>query len=124
MLDASGGLDIGDHTTIGTNALIWSHTSVFANLTFDNRIGSPLNARKRTTIGKGCFIAGPSVIQLGVTIGDRSVVMSMSTVTEDIPSNSLVGGSPARIIREIDDAFIEEQIARFREEGLLDPDRS
>ena len=50
MLDASGGLDIGDHTTIGTNALVWSHTSVFANLTMDNRIGSPLNARKKTVI--------------------------------------------------------------------------
>jgi acetyltransferase-like isoleucine patch superfamily enzyme len=123
VLDASGGLEIGDHTSIGLSVMIWSHTSFLANLTMDNRIGSPLIARKATRIGSGCFIAGPSVVYHGVSIGDRTVVTPMSTVTEDVPGNCMIGGSPARGIREIDDEFIEEQIARFREEGLLEPDR-
>lgn len=120
MLDASGGLEVGDHTTIGASALVWSHTSVLASLAMDNRIGSPLIARRKTSIGRGCFIGGPCVIYSGVSIGDRTVVMPMSVVTSDIPGNCMVAGSPAKVIREIDDAYIEAQIQQYREEGALD----
>ena len=77
-LDASGGLKIGDHTSIGLYVMIYSHTSFLANLTFNNVIGSPLIHREPTTIGRGCFIAGPSVIYPGVNIGNRVVVLPMS----------------------------------------------
>lgn len=115
VLDASGGLEIGDHTSIGLSVYIWSHTSFLANLTFNNIIGNPLIIRAKTKIGKGCFIAGHSVIYHGVSIGDRTIVMPMSVVTKDIPGNCIVGGSPAKIIREIDDEFIEEQIKNLKD---------
>ncbi len=111
VLDASGGLSIGDHTSIGLGVYIWSHTSFLNNLTFNNGVrNSKLLIRKKTTIGKGCFIGGPSVIYHGVTIGDRVVVLPMSVVTKDIPSNCIVAGSPAKVIREIDDDFINAQV--------------
>lgn len=119
ILDASGGLEIGDHTSIGLNVMIWSHTSFLANITMDNKIGNPLIARSKTTIGSGCFIAGPSVIYHGVTIGDRTIVMPMSVVTKDIPGNCIVGGSPAKVIRTIDDDFVETQIQKFKDLGQL-----
>ena len=119
VLDASGGLEIGAHTSVGLNVMIWSHTSFLANLEMDNGVGSPLIARAPTRIGSGCFIAGPTVVYHGVSVGDRVVVMPMSVINKDIPSNSLVGGSPARVIRTIDDAFIEEQKAKFREAGMM-----
>lgn len=37
----------------------------------------------------------------GVTVGENSVVAAGSVVTKDVPSNSLVGGNPARVIRSI-----------------------
>jgi acetyltransferase-like isoleucine patch superfamily enzyme len=119
VLDASGGLEIGDHTSIGLSVYIWSHTSFLANLTLNNIIGSPLIVRAKTKIGKGCFIAGPSVIYHGVTIGDKTIVMPMSVVNKDLPGNCIVGGSPAKIIREIDDKFIDEQIKKFKDAGQL-----
>ena len=32
IVDASGGLTIGDHTTVGSHVLVWTHTSYRANL--------------------------------------------------------------------------------------------
>lgn len=119
VLDASGGLEIGSHTSIGLNVMVWSHTSFLTNLMMANESNSSLIARAKTTIGKGCFIAGPSVIYHGVTLGDRTVVLPMSVINKDTPGNCIVGGSPARVIKTIDDQFIEEQIQKFKDAGQI-----
>lgn len=106
VIDASGGLQIGSHTTLGVGALVWTHSSVLSNLELDNCSGNPWIVRKPTRIGSGCYIGGPSSIYPGVTIGDRVVVLPMSVVTEDIPDNVMVGGSPAKVIRTIDDEWV------------------
>ena len=114
VLDASGGLEIGEHTSIGLNVMLWSHSSFLTNLTLDNRPGSDLIERKKTTIGKGCFIAGPSVVYPGVRIGDRCMVLPMSVITKDVPALSLVAGSPAVVKREISEEFIKKQVESAR----------
>ena len=119
VLDASGGLEIGDHTSVGLNVMIWSHTSFLTNLTMNNESNSSLIARAKTVIGKGCFVAGPTVIYHGTTLGDRTVVLPMSVINKDVPGNCIVGGSPARVIRQIDDKFIEEQIEKFKQSGQI-----
>ncbi|KSU62706.1 acetyltransferase [[Bacillus] enclensis] len=53
-------------------------------------------------IGNNAWIGGGAIINPGVTIGDNVVVASGAVVTRDIPSNVVVGGNPARIIKEID----------------------
>lgn len=114
MLDASGGLEIGDHTSIGLSVFIWSHTSHLANLSMNNVIGSPLIVRKSTKIGSGCFIAGPSVILSGVTIGDKVIVMPMSVVTKDVPSYTMVAGSPAIEKKKISEEYIQQEIEKIK----------
>jgi serine acetyltransferase len=42
-------------------------------------------------------------------------VLPMSVVTEDVPDNVLVGGSPAKIIRTIDEVWL----AHYREQNGL-----
>jgi len=112
ILDASGGLKIGDHTSVGLNVMIWSHSSHLTNLAMNNIIRSPLIERKPTIIGKGCFIAGPSVINSGVNIGDKVIILPMSVVTKDIPSNNIVAGAPAIIKRKITESYIQEEVTR------------
>jgi len=108
VLDASGGLTVGSHTTFSVGTLVWSHSSVFSNLMLGNQSGNPWIMRKPTKIGSGCYIGGPSSIYPGVTIGDKVVVLPMTVVTKDVPDNVMIGGSPARIIRSIDSKWMEQ----------------
>ncbi|WP_447590772.1 acyltransferase [Aquipseudomonas campi] len=112
VLDASGGLDIGSHTSIGLSVYVWSHTSYLTNLAMANQPGSQLIERKKTRVGSGCFIAGPCTILHGVNIGDKCVVLPMSVVNKDVPSYSMVAGNPARVIKTISEEYIQEKIAQ------------
>jgi acetyltransferase-like isoleucine patch superfamily enzyme len=90
MLDAQGGLSIGENTQIGLNVMVWSHTShmqaLFGQTTAATKQGIEY---KETKIGKSCFIAGPSVIAAGVTIGDRVLVGPFTLVDRDLPSGAV-----------------------------------
>lgn len=113
ILDASGGLEIGAHTSIGLNTMIWSHSSHLCNLLMQNEIGSKFIYRKPTKVGSGCAINGPSVILPGVSIGDRVVLLPMSVVARDLPSNCVAGGNPARMIESITEEYLAREMAKI-----------
>jgi acetyltransferase-like isoleucine patch superfamily enzyme len=52
-------------------------------------------------ICKGVWIGARSIILKGVHIGEGSVVGAGSVVTKDVPPWTIVGGNPARIIRDL-----------------------
>lgn len=51
-------------------------------------------------IGNDVWIGTRAVILHGVSVGDGSVIGAGSVVTKDVPPNTVVGGNPARVIRE------------------------
>ncbi len=70
----------------------------------------PLDAHRRVTrhfqshpitIGDRAWIGANATILTGVTIGENAVVAAGAVVTHDVPPNTLVGGVPARVIREL-----------------------
>jgi serine O-acetyltransferase len=61
-------------------------------------------------IGDNVFIGTNSVILGDIKIGNNVLVGACSFVNSDIPSNSLVAGNPAKIIRSIEDDFIAKMI--------------
>ena len=117
VLDASGGMEIGEHTSIGLNCLIFTHSSWLANMALENHSGSDLIERKPVRIGKGCFIGGNSVIMPGVTIGDFATVQPLSVVAKDVPARSLVAGNPARVFQKYEQEYIDAEIERVRAEN-------
>lgn len=114
IVDASGGLSIGEHTTIATGVFVWSHTSVLASLMGNNQPGNQWIRRSATRIGNRTFIGGPSVIYPGVSVGNGVVVMPMSVVTRDVPDNVMVAGAPARIVRQIDAEWLAAETERLK----------
>ncbi len=100
-------IEIGDNVTMAPRVHILCHdasTKQFLNYT---RIG-------RVTIGNNVFIGAEAVVLPGVTIGDNVIIGANSTVTHDVPSNSVVAGSPARIISSLD-TYLEKEKARMEQ---------
>ncbi len=54
-------------------------------------------------IKRGAWIAVNVVILPGVTIGECAIVAAGSVVTKDVPEYTLVGGAPARVLRNLRD---------------------
>ncbi|MFO8115065.1 MAG: sugar O-acetyltransferase [Halorubrum sp.] len=54
------------------------------------------------TVGDDVWIGGRAVLNPGVTVGDAAVIASGAVVAEDVPARTVVGGNPARVIREIE----------------------
>jgi acetyltransferase-like isoleucine patch superfamily enzyme len=117
LLDATGGLVIGEHTSIGLNCLIFTHSTWLSNMMLENYSGSDLTELKPVRIGKGCFIGGNSVIMPGVTIGDFATVQPMSLVAKDVPERTLVAGNPARVFQRFDEEHVLAEAKRVREEN-------
>ena len=49
-------------------------------------------------IGNNVYIGNNSLVMPGVTVGDNVLIAAGSVVTKSIPSNSVVGGNPAKVI--------------------------
>lgn len=56
---------------------------------------------KPIIVGDGCWIGANATIIGGVTIGDGAVVVAGAVVTKDVEPNTMVGGVPARKIKNL-----------------------
>jgi acetyltransferase-like isoleucine patch superfamily enzyme len=100
-MTSASSIEIGDSCMIAMNAYLsdadWHdiHHRIFAP-------GStgPIKLEKNVWIGDSALVTK------GVTIGENSVVGAYSVVTRDVPANTIVAGSPARIVGELDTSHL------------------
>ncbi len=92
-----GGVGIGDDVLIGPNvSLITSGHPLDPSLRRAAVTAAPI------AIGRNVWIAAGATVIGGVTVGENSVVAAGAVVTRDVPSNTLVAGVPASVIRSLD----------------------
>lgn len=88
---------IGNDVMIGPNTLI---STVNHPITPQGR-RDHLGIASPVTIGNDVWLGGNVTILPGVTIGNNVVVAAGAVVTRDVADNSLVGGVPAKLLKEI-----------------------
>lgn len=94
ILDGSGGgLEIGSFCTIGAGSQVYTHHTV----RWATSMGEQPRETAPTKIGSGVFVGPQSVVQMGVTIGDRAIIGAMSFVNADVPSDAVAMGCPAKV---------------------------
>jgi acetyltransferase-like isoleucine patch superfamily enzyme len=90
-----GGVTIGDDCLIG-------HNTVLATLNHDLAPSRRADMHPApVVIGRNVWIGSNVTVLPGVTIGDNAVVAAASVVTKDVPENTIVVGSPARVVRTL-----------------------
>lgn len=102
LLDASGGLRIGEGCQITTHCALLSHSSHrslrVAGRQYWGASDPPGFIRASVEIGAYTFIGPHSVIAPGSCIGRGVLVRAYSYVSGTVPDFAIVGGQPARVL--------------------------
>lgn len=98
-----GGIYIGDDVLIGSYVVM---ATINHGL---DPTGRRDNYPQPIHIGNKVWIGSNATILPGVTIGDGAIVAAGAVVTKDVPENTVVGGVPARVLKEIHVGAEEEE---------------
>jgi acetyltransferase-like isoleucine patch superfamily enzyme len=93
MLDARGGIELGDHVNVSGHSRFMTAKHEVQDPQFEATF-EPIVVGDRAWIALGVTVLG------GVTIGEGAVVAAGAVVTKDVPPFTIVAGSPARPIGE------------------------
>lgn len=95
-IGAHSRVTMGDNVRLSRDVIVETAGLDFSELTPPYRhISQPI------VIEKGVWLGARAIVLAGVTIGEGSIVAAGSVVTVDVPTYSLVGGVPARVIKNL-----------------------
>jgi acetyltransferase-like isoleucine patch superfamily enzyme len=97
-LGGAGGLEIGNECIIGQYFSCHPENHNHADLSASIRTQG-VN-RKGIRIGGNCWIGSKVTILDGVTLGSGCVVAAGAVVTKSFPADSVIGGVPAKLLKE------------------------
>ena len=93
-------IEIGERTMIGANTIIMDSDFHPLEAEYRRSTDRSLIRRKAVSIGKDCFIGMNVTICKGTVLGDRCVVGAGSVVCGEFTADCVIGGNPAKVIRE------------------------
>ncbi|MDN3681118.1 CatB-related O-acetyltransferase [Vibrio tapetis] len=116
-------LHIGDYVCIGAEVVILmggNHThraDWFCLYPFMDVIDQAYVSKGDTHIHDGAWLGMRAMIMPGVTIGEGAIIAANSVVTKDVAPYSIVGGSPAKLVKH---RFDEETVQQLLSMNIYD----
>lgn len=90
-----GGITIDDGALIGHNVVLATLNHAKDPAHRGNLLPAPIH------IGKNVWLGANVTVLPNVTIGDGAIIAAGAVVTKDVAANTIVGGVPARFIKEV-----------------------
>ncbi|MBQ9042690.1 MAG: sugar O-acetyltransferase [Eggerthellaceae bacterium] len=90
-----GGIYIGERALLGHNCVIATLNHDMDPAKRANLVPAPVR------IGADAWLGANVTVLPGVTIGEGAVVAAGAVVTRDVPARTVVGGVPAKVIKEL-----------------------
>lgn len=109
-------LKIGDYCKITNGCTILTHD--YSRSVIRRYDGHIIGEAGTTEIGDNVFIGVNSIILMGTHIGDNVIVGAGSVVSGIIPSNVVVAGNPAKVIRNLDE-HVKRRMSKTVNEAYL-----
>jgi acetyltransferase-like isoleucine patch superfamily enzyme len=105
--NSRGGLEIGSHTDIASEVMIWTsqhdvHSDDFGAI------------EEKVVIGDYVFVGPRAIILPGVTIGNGAIIAAGAIVTKDVAEKAIVAGTPAKEIGERQAKELNYKLGRAR----------
>lgn len=99
LLDLAGKITFADWVTVSPKVVILSHL----NVGFKNHplLKAYPPQTGHTQLKTGCFIGANATLLGGVTVGEKSLIGAGSVVTQSVPRQTLVVGSPATVKKRL-----------------------
>lgn len=104
---AARGLSVVAHRRVEIGDDVWFGPDVYITDAShrldgeDGPLGTSMSPAEPVRIGDGAWLGTGVVVLPGVTIGERAAVGANSVVADDLPANTVAVGSPARVVREL-----------------------
>jgi len=105
----SGKIKIGKNTVFGEDVMLLTgkHLNIEEIDAIEDLHIVPLGGRD-IIIGSNCYIGSGAILIGPVSIGDYAIVCAGAVVTKKVTAYSMVGGIPAKKIKELKNKFINE----------------
>lgn len=99
LIDARGGVTLGDHVTLSNRVAVLTHINVGYP---DHPLQKYYPTKEaKVTVNPGAYIGTGAILLPGVVVGKMAMVGAGAVVTKDVPSRSLAAGVPARVIKRL-----------------------
>jgi len=90
--------------TMGEGVRVGSHASILGFNHIVDDVTRPMHEQGLTSrgivIGDDVWVGSGAIVVDGVTVGSHSILAAGAVVTKDVPEWAIVGGNPARVLRD------------------------
>ena len=123
VINALGGIILGDYSGIGPFVQIMSSTHNFRK---EKITGLPIGLSPRpletapVIIEKHVWVGAGTIILPGVRIGENAIIAAGATVIKDVPAFSMVAGVPAKIVWQKSKEELENSEGEFVYRSLIE----
>lgn len=107
-LQGGGGLQIGSRVMLGPDVML---------ITANHDLATRLTTPAPVVIEDDVWIGAKSVVLPGVRVGHGAIIAAGAVVTKDVPPNVVVGGVPARVLKDVPPASGTDNY--FRQDAWL-----